>query len=269
MILREHPAEWEITNLPAIAIEKEPPPLSRKPGDALWPEHFDLERLREYRTVLGGAAFATLYQGNPTSAEGAIFKRQWWQSYDAASPPPFTRTIMSADTAFKATQSADFSAVTIWSEAQSGYFLRHCWKGRVDFPALQRAIELLAHEWRPNYLLVEDAASGQSLIQTLKAETKLPIKAMKVDRDKVTRASAASPLVESGRVFIPASAPWLDSFLDEVSGFPGGAPHDDIVDTVSMALNYFRDSSGGPSRVWTDTGPDSLVRRAYQWRGAF
>src|SRR5208337_3724572 len=51
-------------------------------------------------------------------------------------------------------------------------------------------------------------------------------------------------LVESGRVYLPEDAPWLTDFLEEVSSFPA-APHDDMVDALSQALNYTRGGYGG------------------------
>jgi len=48
-----------------------------------------------------------------------------------------------------------------------------------------------------------------------------------------------TPLCESGRVFLTAQAPWLDDFLDELTAFPN-APHDDMVDALSMALAWLR-----------------------------
>jgi predicted phage terminase large subunit-like protein len=94
---------------------------------------------------------------------------------------------------------------------------------------------------------VEDAASGQSLIQELKNSTALPVKPVKVDRDKVSRAYAVTPLCEAGRVYLPQGAPWLANFLDEHSSFDKGV-HDDQVDTTTQALNYFRGS--GPPGIF-------------------
>jgi phage terminase large subunit-like protein len=102
----------------------------------------------------------------------------------------------------------------------------------------------LAAAWSPNTLLVEDRASGQSLIQELRNETSLPVLPVSVDRDKVTRAQAVTPMVEAGRVFLPASAAWVADYLDELSSFPA-APHDDQVDSTTMALNWMR-SPGEP-----------------------
>jgi hypothetical protein len=53
-----------------------------------------------------------------------------------------------------------------------------------------------------------------------------------------------TPLIEAGRVYLPRSADWLVDFLDELSSFPA-APHDDMVDAFSQALNHVRAPEGG------------------------
>ena len=97
----------------------------------------------------------------------------------------------------------------------------------------------LASEYSPAVILVEDKANGQSLIQELKYETALPIRPVAVDGDKVVRAQAVTPMIEAGKVFLPESAPWIADFLDELAAFPTGV-HDDIVDSVTQALNFLR-----------------------------
>jgi phage terminase large subunit-like protein len=66
----------------------------------------------------------------------------------------------------------------------SGFYLLHLWRQRVEFPALKRKLATLAAEWNPNVILVEDKASGQSLIQELRAGTTLPVKPIKVEHEK-------------------------------------------------------------------------------------
>jgi predicted phage terminase large subunit-like protein len=112
----------------------------------------------------------------------------------------------------------------------------------VEFPELKRQVITQAQAWAPSSILVEDSASGQSLIQELRT-TNLPILPIKPDSDKVSRAQAVTPLIESGRVFIPQSAGWLPDFLDELAAFPNAA-HDDQVDSLTQALNYLRLNSG-------------------------
>jgi hypothetical protein len=97
-------------------------------------------------------------------------------------------------------------------------------------------------------VLIEDAASGQSLIQELAIDTDLPVKAVKVGADKVSRAAAAEPTIEAGRVMLPEGLPWVGEFLAEVCAFPAGA-HDDQVDALVQAINYLR-SSGASYGNW-------------------
>lgn len=128
--------------------------------------------------------------------------------------------------------------MTVWGTASNGYYLLFAWRDRIEFPDLKRRLVGWADEWKPSAILVEDRASGQSLIQEL-GLSRLPILAVKADRDKVTRAEAVTPAIESGKVFLPESAPWLTDFVDELSSFPAGL-HDDLVDSTTQALNYLR-----------------------------
>jgi predicted phage terminase large subunit-like protein len=109
----------------------------------------------------------------------------------------------------------------------------------VEFPELKRVLASLAEQWKPNAILVEDKASGQSLIQELKLSTALPLIPVKVDSDKQTRAQAVTPLIQAGKVFLPQSASWVNDYIEEMAGFPNGV-HDDVVDATTQALNYLR-----------------------------
>jgi predicted phage terminase large subunit-like protein len=188
--------------------------------------------LESIRRQLGRAAFASLYQQRPAPIEGRIFKREWWRHYTTV-PDRFSRIVLSIDSAFKTGQENDFSAFTVWGETQSdGFYLLHAWRRRVEFPELKRKVREFAEQWRPTAVLVEDKASGQSLVQELKRDTNLPIIAVKVDTDKITRAAAVTPLVEAGKVLLPQAAGWLDDYLDELSTFPASV-HDDYVDSTT------------------------------------
>lgn len=259
-LLREHAREaWKTISLPAIA---EPADLlGRKEGEPLWIERFGLETLDRIREAVGTAAWLSLYQQRPVREHGGTFHRDWFRSYGAS--PEFQRVIFSVDSAYKINQSADYSVIQVWGETASGYCLLHCWRQRAEFPELTRQATALAELWRPNAVLIEDAASGQSLIQALKAETRLPVLPVKPLGDKVARASAVSPLVEAGKVYLPESAPWLTDFMEEASTFPA-APHDDQVDAMSQALNYLRGARAldDSDRAFLQRAQQELAARA-------
>jgi predicted phage terminase large subunit-like protein len=240
-LLREHASEnWDVLSLPAIAEHDE---SFRKEGEALWPGRFPLEDLNRKRQLVGGAAWASLYQQRPAAADGAIFKRGWWRF--CRELPEFSQVVQSWDTAFKKGSESSFSVCTTWGLAENGYFLLSVWRGRVEFPELRRTLIALAEQWKPSAILVEDRASGQSLLQELKSATSLPVLAVKVDSDKLSRAQAVTPLVEAGKVFVPESAPWLEDYIDELAAFPMGN-YDDAVDSTTQALNYFRERAIQP-----------------------
>jgi predicted phage terminase large subunit-like protein len=99
-----------------------------------------------------------------------------------------------------------------------------------------------AERWKPNAILVEDRASGQSLLQVFKSATTLPVVPVKVDSDKITRAQAVTAIVEAGKVYLPEEADWLADYIDEMASFPTGF-YDDSVDSTTQALNYLRERS--------------------------
>ncbi|KKK98918.1 hypothetical protein LCGC14_2637940, partial [marine sediment metagenome] len=225
---REDPAadQWEVLHFKAITD-----------GKALWPGRYPLSVLEKIRSSIGGRAFESLYQGNPTIAEGQIIKREWWRYYKER--PQFGRIIHSWDTAFKDKTQNDYSVCTVWGEAQNGYYLLDVWRAKVEFPELERVAVALFERDNPNVVIVEDKASGQSLVQSLQRNTRIPVLPVKVDRDKVARANSITPLIESGKVLLPESALWLFDYIEELSAFPNAA-HDDQVDSTTQALGYMR-----------------------------
>jgi len=245
MLQREHPGEgWEDLTFPAIAEADDP--LGREEGAALWPERYPLEELQRMRAVVGERAWISLYQGRPVAATGGIFKRDWWQTYREA-PAEFQRKVQFWDCAVKSGQENDYSVCTTWGATKTGFYLLHCWRDKVQFPALKKAAVALHDSWGPDVVLIEDASSGSSLVQELVGDTNLPVKAIKVSSDKVTRANAVTPLIETGKVYIPEAASWVAEYLDELSSFPAGK-HDDQVDSTVGALGYLR----APTDGWLD-----------------
>lgn len=160
-----------------------------------------------------------------------------------------TMIVQSWDTAIKAGQGNDASACATFREQEGVHYLLDMLVVRLEYPALKRLIGLHAARFGPECILIEDKASGQSLVQDLRAESVWPILPVQPKGDKVTRVARISPMVEAGRVALPRSAPWLADFEREVVGFPH-APHDDQVDAFSQYLNWVRERNlAGAARI--------------------
>ena len=89
--------------------------------------------------------------------------------------------------------------------------------------------------------LIELAASGFAVYQMM--SKKVPgLIGVKPDKSKTSRAAGVVPTVEAGNVYLPVSAPWLEPFINEFSLFPASR-NDDMVDALTMAINYMNQRS--------------------------
>ena len=207
---------------------------------ALWPARFTLADL-ERRRRLNPREFASLYQQTPYIEGGNLIKANWWRSYPAdLKPERFSSLIIAADTAFKKTETSDYSVMMVGGLDTSGdIYITDLIRDRYEFPELKRRMIQLNNIWRGRGLrgiYIEDKASGQSLIQELKRESGVSVIPYRIAGDKVARLNAVLPLIEGGRVLLPETAPWLDTFLDECQSFPSGK-NDDQIDALSIFLD--------------------------------
>lgn len=240
-----HRDSWQVIKYPALAEANDP--LNRPEGEPLCPARFDKKALLDIKEALGSYLWAGLYQQRPAPAEGGIWRAEWWKYY--TEPPKFNLLVQSWDTAFKKGKRSSRSCCETWGRTETGYYLLHVWKDKVEYPELKQQVIALHDKWKPAAVLVEDEASGQSLTQDLKKGTRIPAKPVKVhEADKVTRARLVSPLAEAGKVYLPERAQWLADFLDEAHSFPN-SEYKDQVDAMSQALDYMRGGMGPEPRV--------------------
>jgi predicted phage terminase large subunit-like protein len=231
---------WEVINLPALAEENDP--LGRKIGEALYPERYDESALKAQRVVSGPFWWSAQYRGKPQPEGGGIIKTAWFKSYtDEDLPKHFSRVIQIWDTAFKEEQRNDRSACLTIGESRfpRRYYILDLFVRRMAFPDLVRSCQANFDKWNPDRVLIEDKASGISLIQQVRRDTTVPIRAVKAVDDKVTRAHTVTGIMEAGQVYIPERASWLADFLKEVGDFPRGS-HDDIPDVLIHGLRALK-----------------------------
>lgn len=158
--------------------------------------------------------------------------------------------IQSWDTAIKSGKQHDASVCLTFEQQGNGglHCLIDCWLGRLEYPELKRKVVALASDYCPDVILMEDKASGQSLIQDLRRETALTLLPIMPLADKVTRFARVTPMIEAGQVALPRHASWLASFEQELLQFPHGA-HDDQVDAFSQYLNWVRAKQRGKLQI--------------------
>jgi predicted phage terminase large subunit-like protein len=250
-LLAREPDEWERLVIPMEWEESQRFTTSlgwtdprKAEGELMFPERFPATVVAQERIRLGSSGYAGQHQQRPSAAEGEVFKRGHFGFYKPADPlPHFTLRCQSWDCAFKERQQSDFSVGFELAKSDRRIFVLDRVRDRLSYPALKARARDWAERSAPTAVLIEDAASGQSLIQDLKATGGLPVVPVKVDGDKVTRAHTVVPTYEAGIILLPEGAPWLNEFLDELHAFPRAA-HDDQVDAFVQAVRWLMTGSG-------------------------
>jgi len=251
--------QWEVVELPAVFEDS---------GNVLWPEFWKREELDAVKASIPVSKWNAQYQQNPTSEEGAIIKREWWNLWEKDDPPPCSYIIQSYDTAFSKKETADYSAITTWGVfspsdgAGEAIILLDAQKGRWDFPELKAVAQEQYNEFEPDMVLIEAQASGTPLTHELRAMG-IPVVNYRPSRgnDKMTRVHAVSPVFEAGMVWAPDHV-FADEVIEECAAFPF-APHDDYVDTTTQAILRFR--QGNFINLYSDEEEEEVYRakRAY------
>lgn len=219
--------------------------LGRNIGDALCPEiGKDNKWLQAFKESYlkdpeGGArAWNALFQGRPTSEQGNIFKREWWQFYDVL-PTTLPLKVISVDATFKDKADSDFVAIEVWGKLNADFYLIDMLKRRMDFPDTLKAIKAMVAKYPDRHsILIEDKANGPAIIAMLRHEIPgiIPIEP---EGSKIARANAVTGIVESGNVYLPRYADFTAEFIEEHASFPRGV-NDDLVDSCTQFLNKYK-----------------------------
>jgi hypothetical protein len=284
--LGEAPQQWTVLDLPAIAEDpaerpKLPPtctliPDWRQPGEALCPERFPLPELIKIRARLGAYWWAALYQQRPSPATGSIFLRQWIRPpfpCEEGSQRHYALLALSCDLSFKGEAESDYcgfclagllapparndirrSGETQGPMAPAALEIEVLWAARHRFglPEVIRfllgCLEALEQQGlRPHAVLIEDAANGPAVLQTLRRRVPgmLPITAR---GSKETRAHAVAPLLEAGQIRFHHRAQPL---VEEAIRFPKGSK--DLVDAFCHGALWLE------GRYWKAQGIQPVV----------
>ena len=205
------------------------------PGEYLFSERESKCEIEKIKMDMGSYFFNAQYLQKPMLDSNGIFKKEWLHKYQ--NDYNYNNIYLSFDTAIKTGIKNDPTVCTIWGEYENKYYLIDTFRKWLEYPELKNETIKLINKWRPNAVLIEDKASGQSLIQDLRKELKINIIAIKAIKDKITRFASVTPMFESRRVFIKQNDIWLFDYEYELLAFPNGQ-YNDQVDSTSQFLNW-------------------------------
>lgn len=247
--------------------------LDAREGTLLWPDRMGEREVSILEKQLGPWAAAGQLQQRPEPKGGGIIKRDWWQTWENRIYPNMDLIIATLDTAYTTKTENDPSAMTVWgifssdvnvigpnqaamrggqlvdysrnyTEMAPRVMLMHAWQGRYELHELVQKVAKECRDFKIDQLLIENKAAGHSVAQEIRRmyghEKFGVIMFDPKSQDKLARLYSVQHLFAEGMVYAPVKE-WAEMVISQVGTFPKGK-HDDLVDTVSMAMRHLRDS---------------------------
>lgn len=247
----DEPERWHVVHFDAIK-EAEPvefpatctvEPDPREPGEPLCAARYSLEKLGKIARRIGAYFWAALFQGRPRPKSGGLFK---WDAFKLADAIPVQgQRVRYWDTA-GTEDGGDWSVGALLLKTPEGLFYvldvaRGQWSPHRKEEEILETTRADAAKYGRNGFTVwleHEAGIGgkertQAVVRKL-AGYKVGVE--HVTGSKEARAEPFASQVEAGNVYLPADAPWINTFRRELCDFPH-AKHDDQVDAASGAFN--------------------------------
>lgn len=227
--------KWTVIKFPAIADGKLHMDDTRQLNEALWSDKYDTEALATIKATVGTYDWSALYQQEPVSSEGGLFKREKFQIIDAM-PTNVVKRVRFWDLAMSSKTTADYNVGGLMALCADGSIViedidraQRDW-GEVEPHIAEKAIS----DGVDVEQAIEMAFYQSSAIAALLRRPELHnhiIRGVRVHTDKFTRALPFAARVEAGKVYVLRRS-WTQAFIDELCSFPLGR-NDDQVDVCS------------------------------------
>lgn len=233
---------WTYINIEAICEHPEADPLGRQLGEAMCPERYTAEDLKQKRIDVTDLFWYPMYQGNPTNIKGSIIKEDDIQYWDEL--PKLEETGIFVDLTYEKDEENDYSVFELWGRKGANIYLVDQIRAQMGLPeqmdAFLRMCKLYPDAFHRE---IEKKANGAAIIQL--CEDTIPgLVANNPQTSKGARLAAVSPLYKSKNVYYPNPKvyPWVKQNVLEILKMTlagSKAKYDDTVDTASMAVAHF------------------------------
>lgn len=192
--------------------------------------HILESEIESAKLSLPSIAFRQEFLAEFVDAEGARVRREWIRTGPIPENIPLS---MGVDLAISTKAESDYTSAVVMGHGPDGtIYIVDAARIRAPFDGVLRFVENMAMKWNPKMIGIELVQYQAAVIQELLRRTRLPVKGIRPDKDKVTRFGALEVRYEQGLIVHSPKLP--EWFTDEVLSFPIGA-HDDSVDAMAYA----------------------------------
>lgn len=238
-------------------------------NDLLDEERFPRAFVDRKKIDLGPYFYAGQYDQEPYPLGGGIIKDAWLKTWKKSDKQPDYMSVLEGQYHFdvwaslrfctvdpaisedeigeKKLSDPDYTVIAAWCAIKTHLGAVLCLldvvRERMEGPDIIPRVDAMHKYWKFSVIGVETVAFQKMLFQTAKRQG-LPVREIstkndpealyRIDKDKMARAMAATPMLSQNRVHLPEYAPWLGAFKAEVIQFPNAA-HDDCVDVLAYA----------------------------------
>lgn len=239
--------EWLVLRIPAEAEQTEEihfplhPEFNfiRKEGDLLWESREGRPQVAAARKVMGWG-YSGQYQQRPSSESGNIIKRSWIRYYKTL-PSKFDYWLQAWDMSFNDKETSAYVCGGVLALRGSEVYLVDWIMERMDLPTTIRAVIKMSKDYpRCKTKLVEQAANGEAVVQSLKKKIPGLVLIGTKGASKESRLYAVQPMFEAGNVLFPDPTlrPDVKIVLDQLCTFPAST-YKDFVDMLAHGLNRY------------------------------
>lgn len=233
--------EWEVLVLPAINDR----------GEALWPDRYGIQRLRQIESTIGPYKWGCLYQQRPTLATKSEWPESYWGGIWADRwPDRFDVAAIAVDPSKgKDTKKGDYSAIVFAGLCGGLLYVDANLERRPPSKIVADAIEF--HRLNPADGVLLESNQFQELLapefQTQTAARSLPPIPLHLVENRVskeTRIGRLDPYFARGQIRL-RQTPGSRLLLEQLREWPLAA-HDDGPDALEMAIRLLDQLCRGP-----------------------
>lgn len=214
---------WPYICLPAIDAK----------GRALWPARWPVTELLKKRT--NEYTWHSLYQGNPMSRGGKVFRGAWGYAQIPHDKP--RRWGIGIDAAYSKKTSADHSVIVVMCKVGAYFYVHEVHRMQVGAPAFSAVLKAVQKRYpgAPTRWYASGTELGTSSFMSKEGAY---VEHVQAKADKFVRAIPYSAAWNGGYVLLREGAEWLADYDKEHEVFTGvDDPEDDQVDAGVAAFD--------------------------------
>ena len=192
------------------------------------------DEIEAARLELPSIVYQQEYLAEFIDVQGALVKREMLTYMNLSEIPKGLRIGMGVDLAISKSETADYSSIAVvgFDKDSGRRYVLDIWRGKEGFHEIVQSVQSMAAKWEPSRINIEAVQYQVAVVQELLRKTSLPVRAVKPDRDKVSRFHGM--LARYEQLLITHVRGLSPEFEAELLSFPHGA-HDDMVDAVVYA----------------------------------